>query len=141
MRKNGYDVVNDMKIGTPIFFNYVGYHRGKDLTMKEKDYFRSFQWKNALPSGAKVYWNNITCLCKQFIVVSITNRLLSVLWCLLLWRCYSPLCMILPNTFPFKPFVKMFMCIFFCLCILSWIAQLQFSFMHTFNLNAIMKES
>ena len=55
IEKNGYDVVNDMKIGTPIFFNYVGYHQGKDLTMKEKDYSSSFQWKNALPSGAKVY--------------------------------------------------------------------------------------
>ena len=55
IEKNGYDVVNDMKIGTPIFFNYVVYHQGKDLTMKEKDYFSSFQWKNALPSGAKVY--------------------------------------------------------------------------------------
>ena len=41
-------------------------------TIKEKIISSSFQWKNALPSGAKVYWNNITCLCKQFIVVSIT---------------------------------------------------------------------
>ena len=41
-------------------------------TIKEKIIFSSFQWKNALPSGAKVYWNNITCLCKEFIVVSIT---------------------------------------------------------------------
>ena len=39
IEKNGYDVVNDMKIGTLIFFNYVGYHQGKDLTMKRKRLF------------------------------------------------------------------------------------------------------
>lgn len=77
-----------MKIGTPIFFNYVGYHQGKDLTMKEKDYFSSFQWKNALPSGAKVYWNNITCLCKQFIVVSIT---ICVVMSLVVKMLFTPL--------------------------------------------------
>ena len=38
IEKNGYDVVNDMKIGTPIFFNYVGYHQGKEHN-KRKDYF------------------------------------------------------------------------------------------------------
>ena len=44
----------DMNIESPIFVNYVGYHQGKEHR-KRKDYFRSFQWKNALPSGAKVY--------------------------------------------------------------------------------------
>ena len=38
IKKNGFWCYNDKEIGAKIFFNYVGYHQGKEYN-KRKDYF------------------------------------------------------------------------------------------------------